>query len=68
MSVSSPLPHRTSTPGTPAGLRAPRSVGAVHAALVLAALALAACAGTDAGAHARWTTTVDTLPEAAYAS
>jgi len=63
MSVSSPLPHRTSTPGTPAGLRAPRSVGAVHAALVLAALALAACAGTDAGAHARWTTTVDTLPD-----
>ena len=64
MSASSPPPHRTSAPAAPAGLSAPRSISAVHApALVLAALALAGCAGTDAGARARWTTTVDTLPD-----
>ena len=32
-------------------------------ALCLAAFVLGGCAGTDAGARARWTTTVDTLPD-----
>jgi hypothetical protein len=50
--------------GAPAGLRAPRPVNGIHAAVLgLAALALAACAGADADARARWTTTVDTLPD-----